>query len=198
MSRLAALGPRSRGDGFRSGLLVGAALGFVYTPCAGPILAAVISVSAASGRSVAVGIAYTLGSAAVLLALTLGGRSLFERVRARGPRAGAAAHARRDHGADGARDRQRRGRAVRPVHRAAHPQRQPHRVAGEIARRRKPPERDHGPQSALPGEHRRHRRPPATPARRACWRSRTNCPTAVRRRNSKKPRTGSTRRATGR
>ncbi len=84
MSRLAAFGPRSRGDGFRSGLLVGAALGFVYTPCAGPILAAVISVGAATGRSVAVGIAYTLGSAAVLLALTLGGRALFERVRAAG------------------------------------------------------------------------------------------------------------------
>src|SRR5580692_7293883 len=87
MSRIAALGPRSRGEGFRSGLLVGAALGFVYTPCAGPILAAVISVSAASGRSGAVGVAYTLGSAAVLLTLTLGGRSLFERVRqaGRGP-----------------------------------------------------------------------------------------------------------------
>jgi cytochrome c biogenesis protein CcdA/thiol-disulfide isomerase/thioredoxin len=84
MSRLAALGPRSRGDGFRSGLLVGAALGFVYTPCAGPILAAVISVSAASGRSVAVAIAYSFGSAAVLLALTLGGRSLFDRIRAAG------------------------------------------------------------------------------------------------------------------
>ncbi len=84
MSRLAAFGPRSRGDGFRSGLLVGAALGFVYTPCAGPILAAVISVGAATGRTVAVGIAYTLGSAAVLLALTLGGRTLFERVRAAG------------------------------------------------------------------------------------------------------------------
>jgi len=84
MSRLAAFGPRSSGDGFRSGLLVGAALGFVYTPCAGPILAAVISVGAATGRSVAVAIAYTLGSAAVLLALTLGGRTLFERVRAAG------------------------------------------------------------------------------------------------------------------
>ena len=84
MSRLAAFGPRSRGDGFRSGLLVGAALGFVYTPCAGPILAAVISVGAATGRTVAVGIAYTVGSAAVLLALTLGGRTLFERVRAAG------------------------------------------------------------------------------------------------------------------
>jgi cytochrome c biogenesis protein CcdA/thiol-disulfide isomerase/thioredoxin len=84
LSRIAALGPRSRGEGFRSGLLVGAALGFVYTPCAGPILAAVISVSAASGRTVAVAIAYSLGSAAVLLALTLGGRKLFDRMRAAG------------------------------------------------------------------------------------------------------------------
>jgi cytochrome c biogenesis protein CcdA/thiol-disulfide isomerase/thioredoxin len=84
LSRIAALGPRSRGDGFRSGLLVGAALGFVYTPCAGPILAAVISVSAASGRTIAVAIAYSLGSAAVLFALTLGGRKLFDRIRAAG------------------------------------------------------------------------------------------------------------------
>jgi cytochrome c biogenesis protein CcdA/thiol-disulfide isomerase/thioredoxin len=87
MSRLARFGPRTRGDGFASGLLVGAALGFVYTPCAGPILAAVISVSAASGRTVAVAIAYAFGSGIVLLALTLGGRSLFDRVRraGRGP-----------------------------------------------------------------------------------------------------------------
>ncbi|MGH2879196.1 MAG: cytochrome c biogenesis protein DipZ [Solirubrobacteraceae bacterium] len=87
MSRVAAFGAggaRDRGDGFRSGLLVGGALGFVYTPCAGPILAAVISVSAASGRSVVVAIAYSLGSAAVLLALMLGGRSLFDRIRAAG------------------------------------------------------------------------------------------------------------------
>jgi cytochrome c biogenesis protein CcdA/thiol-disulfide isomerase/thioredoxin len=88
LSRVAALGVGgiriSGGDGFRSGLLVGGALGFVYTPCAGPILAAVISVSAASGRTVAVAIAYSLGSAAVLLALTLGGRKLFDRVRAAG------------------------------------------------------------------------------------------------------------------
>src|SRR4051812_4453130 len=77
-------GPRSRGDGFLSGLAGGAALGFVYTPCAGPILAAVITVSAATGRSVAVAVAYALGSAAVLLALCLGGRRLLERVRAAG------------------------------------------------------------------------------------------------------------------
>jgi cytochrome c biogenesis protein CcdA/thiol-disulfide isomerase/thioredoxin len=87
MSRIAALGvggARNRGEGLRSGLLVGGALGFVYTPCAGPILAAVISVSAASGRTVAVAVAYSLGSAAVLFALTLGGRRLFDRLRAAG------------------------------------------------------------------------------------------------------------------
>jgi cytochrome c biogenesis protein CcdA/thiol-disulfide isomerase/thioredoxin len=81
LSRLARFGPRSGGDGFWSGLGVGAALGFVYTPCAGPILAAVISVSAASGRTVVVGIAYAVGSAVVLLALALLGRRLLAPLR---------------------------------------------------------------------------------------------------------------------
>jgi cytochrome c biogenesis protein CcdA/thiol-disulfide isomerase/thioredoxin len=87
LSRLARFGPRTRGDGFWSGMLVGGALGFVYTPCASPILAAVISVSAASGKTVVIALAYALGSAVVLLGLTLGGRRLFDRVRkaGRGP-----------------------------------------------------------------------------------------------------------------
>ncbi|MCW2970760.1 MAG: hypothetical protein JWO23_1887 [Solirubrobacterales bacterium] len=87
LSRLARFGPRSSGDGFLSGLLVGGALGFVYTPCASPILAAVISVSAASGRTFVIALAYAAGSALVLLVLTLGGRRLFDRVRkaGRGP-----------------------------------------------------------------------------------------------------------------
>src|SRR5271165_1398519 len=87
LSRLARFGPRSSGDGFLSGLLVGGALGFVYTPCASPILAAVISVSAASGKTILIALAYAAGSAAVLLALTLGGRRVFDRVRraGRGP-----------------------------------------------------------------------------------------------------------------
>jgi cytochrome c biogenesis protein CcdA/thiol-disulfide isomerase/thioredoxin len=84
LSPLARFGPRTTGDGFGSGLLVGGALGFVYTPCASPILAAVLSVSAASGRTVVVAIAYALGSAVVLLALTLGGRRLFDRARSAG------------------------------------------------------------------------------------------------------------------
>jgi cytochrome c biogenesis protein CcdA/thiol-disulfide isomerase/thioredoxin len=84
LARLSRLGPRGRGDGFASGLLVGAALGFVYAPCAGPILAAVIAVGAASSRTVPVGLAFALGSALVLLALSLGGRALAGRLRAAG------------------------------------------------------------------------------------------------------------------
>jgi cytochrome c biogenesis protein CcdA/thiol-disulfide isomerase/thioredoxin len=68
-----------RGDGFGSGVLLGASLGVVYAPCAGPILAGVITVSAsqsfAAGR-LAVAAAYALGSALVLYALMLGGRRL--------------------------------------------------------------------------------------------------------------------------
>ena len=81
LSRLARFGPRTGGDGFWSGLGVGAALGFVYAPCAGPVLAAVISVGAASGSSLAVALAYALGTAAVLLAFCLGGRRVLSRVR---------------------------------------------------------------------------------------------------------------------
>jgi cytochrome c biogenesis protein CcdA/thiol-disulfide isomerase/thioredoxin len=87
LSRLARFGPRTSGSGFSSGLLVGGALGFVYTPCAGPILAAVVSVSAAAGKALVLASAYALGSAIVLFALSLGGRRLLDRVRrtGRGP-----------------------------------------------------------------------------------------------------------------
>ena len=118
LSRLSAVGVggmRDEGDGFRSGLLIGAALGFVYTPCAGPILAAVISVSAASGRTVAVAIAYSLGSAVVLLRADAR-RSRAIRPRApRRARADPAAHARRDHDPHRARDRHQPRRPLRPT-----------------------------------------------------------------------------------
>ena len=87
LSRLARFGPRGHGDGFWSGLLVGAGLGFVYAPCAGPILAAVVSVSAtqgASGELVAVGLGYAAGSALVLLLVAYGGRRVLDRLRAAG------------------------------------------------------------------------------------------------------------------
>src|SRR5690349_12078254 len=90
LSRLARFGPRSRGTGFGSGLVVGGALGFLYAPCAGPILAAVVSVGVSQGSSakiIALAAAYSAGSAAVLLVLALGGRRLTARLRsaARGP-----------------------------------------------------------------------------------------------------------------
>src|SRR5579859_1582469 len=86
LSRLGRFGPKTRGNGFWSGLGVGAALGFVCAPCAGPILAAVTSVSAssgASGRVVAVALAYAVGLSAVMLLYGLGGRAVLDRVRRR-------------------------------------------------------------------------------------------------------------------
>ena len=78
------------GHGFWSGLAVGGALGFVYAPCAGPILAAVVAAGATggtTGRIVAVAVAYGIGSGVVLFALAVGGRQVFERVKGvgRGP-----------------------------------------------------------------------------------------------------------------
>ncbi len=84
LSRLARFGPSDGGSGFWSGAVVGGALGFLYAPCAGPILAAVITVGSASGDVIAIALAYAAGSAVVLLAFALGGRALSDRIRAAG------------------------------------------------------------------------------------------------------------------
>ncbi len=83
-------GGRRRGqDGFVAGLLVGVSLGFVYAPCAGPILAGVITVSAAqtftAGR-LATALAYGLGSAVALYVLIVVGRRVTRRFAARAGR----------------------------------------------------------------------------------------------------------------
>ena len=79
---------RKEGDGFWSGTVLGASLGLVYAPCAGPILAGVITVSASqpftAGR-LAVALSYGIGSAAVLYVLMLGGRRLSAPLARRGP-----------------------------------------------------------------------------------------------------------------
>jgi cytochrome c biogenesis protein CcdA/thiol-disulfide isomerase/thioredoxin len=86
----AAGGPGERGGGgFWSGMLVGGGLGFVYAPCAGPILAGVITVSASQSLSagrLGVALAYGIGSAVVLYALMLGGRRLTGRLARRSGR----------------------------------------------------------------------------------------------------------------
>jgi cytochrome c biogenesis protein CcdA/thiol-disulfide isomerase/thioredoxin len=84
LSRLARFGPKTRGTGFWTGLGVGAALGFVVAPCAGPILAAVTSVSASSGATpkiVLVALAYAVGLSAVLLVYAFAGRAVIGRIR---------------------------------------------------------------------------------------------------------------------
>jgi cytochrome c biogenesis protein CcdA/thiol-disulfide isomerase/thioredoxin len=84
LSRLGRFGPRSRGDGFWSGVGVGGALGFVCAPCAGPILAAVTAVSASSGASlrvIVVALAFAAGLSAVMLLYALGGRAVISRIR---------------------------------------------------------------------------------------------------------------------
>ncbi|HXA55505.1 MAG TPA: cytochrome c biogenesis protein/redoxin, partial [Solirubrobacteraceae bacterium] len=76
-------------EGFWSGMVVGGGLGFVYAPCAGPILAGVITASASqsftAGR-LTVALAYGIGSAVVLYALMLGGRRLTAPLARRSPR----------------------------------------------------------------------------------------------------------------
>ena len=77
-------GPRAgRGEGLWSGLLLGASLGLVYAPCAGPILAGVITVSATqdlTASKLVIALAYGVGTGAVLYAILLGGRRLTDRL----------------------------------------------------------------------------------------------------------------------
>jgi len=76
-----------KGDGFWSGTAVGASLGLVYAPCAGPILAGVITVSASQSFStgrLAVALSYGIGSAVVLYFLMLGGRKVVRPLAQRG------------------------------------------------------------------------------------------------------------------
>jgi cytochrome c biogenesis protein CcdA/thiol-disulfide isomerase/thioredoxin len=78
---------KGKGDGFWSGTAVGASLGLVYAPCAGPILAGVITVSASQSFStgrLAVALSYGIGSAVVLYFLMLGGRKVVRPLAKRG------------------------------------------------------------------------------------------------------------------
>jgi cytochrome c biogenesis protein CcdA/thiol-disulfide isomerase/thioredoxin len=74
------LRPANAGGGF----LLGATLGLVFVPCAGPFLAA-ITVAAArenfGGRAIAATVAYSLGAAVPMLAIAFGGREASLRIR---------------------------------------------------------------------------------------------------------------------
>jgi cytochrome c biogenesis protein CcdA/thiol-disulfide isomerase/thioredoxin len=85
LAALSRFGPKRMGEGFGGGFVVGLALGFVYAPCAGPVLAAVTAVSAVTGKTFVIALAYTLGSALMLAAIALGGRRVLEPIRRAGP-----------------------------------------------------------------------------------------------------------------
>lgn len=68
--------------GFAGGLLVGASLGLVWTPCVGPILASVISLAvtqSVDSGAVFIILTYALGTSIPMLAIMLGGRKLIDR-----------------------------------------------------------------------------------------------------------------------
>ncbi len=74
---------RAPGSGFASGLLVGASLGLIWAPCAGPILAAVTTLAAAQKVTLGAGLvvaAYAVGAGIPLLAVAYGGRAAIARV----------------------------------------------------------------------------------------------------------------------
>ena len=66
-----------------SGIVLGASLGLVFVPCAGPVLAAVTALSATGGGGLEtffVAVAYASGAAVPMLAIAVGGKRLTEGV----------------------------------------------------------------------------------------------------------------------
>ncbi len=82
-SRLIQWAPKQNtNNGFISGILVGLSLGLIWTPCVGPILASIITLAATSSvgfSAVLITLAYAIGTAIPLLAITAGGRNLLNR-----------------------------------------------------------------------------------------------------------------------
>lgn len=83
LNRLAQLGERA-GPGWMGGLLVGASLGAVWTPCAGPVLGSVLALVAAQTHWAAsaslLGL-YALGAALPMMAIAYGGQWAMARLR---------------------------------------------------------------------------------------------------------------------
>ena len=85
VARLGERIPRTR-SGLAGGLLVGIALGLVWTPCAGPVFAAIAAVAAtgeAGPRAFATLTAYALGAIVPLCIIAAGGQRLLSRLRGR-------------------------------------------------------------------------------------------------------------------
>jgi cytochrome c biogenesis protein CcdA/thiol-disulfide isomerase/thioredoxin len=79
---------RRSGNDLGGGFLLGASLGLVFVPCAGPVLAAVTVVAANQDvgvRSVALTLSYAIGAAVPMIAIALGGQRFAQRLRGGAP-----------------------------------------------------------------------------------------------------------------
>jgi cytochrome c biogenesis protein CcdA/thiol-disulfide isomerase/thioredoxin len=85
-ARLPGVGVRLARPGVAGGLITGVGLGLVWTPCAGPILAAITSLAVTqpgSGATLTLVVVYSIGAGLPLLAIALGGRAALARLRMR-------------------------------------------------------------------------------------------------------------------
>src|SRR5919109_425863 len=75
---------RRPGGDLGGGLLLGASLGLVFVPCAGPVLAAITVVGASQDvgfRAIILTLAYSIGAAVPMLLIAFGGRAGMTRLR---------------------------------------------------------------------------------------------------------------------
>lgn len=82
-SGLAGRAPAIAGGGFGGGLAVGLGLGLAWSPCVGPIMAAVITLALnqqVGAGAVGVTLAFSLGTALPMAAVLFGGRKLVRRL----------------------------------------------------------------------------------------------------------------------
>lgn len=82
-ARTGASPPRPQRTGAVAALLVGASLGLAWTPCAGPILASVLSLAASSqapGKATSLLAVYAVGAGLPMLAIAYGGQWITSRL----------------------------------------------------------------------------------------------------------------------
>lgn len=81
---VASVGSLTSAPGAGGGLMLGAALGLIWTPCAGPVLGSILTLVATSkdvATSSALLVIYALGAAIPMLAIAYGGQTVTTRVR---------------------------------------------------------------------------------------------------------------------
>lgn len=80
---IAGRAPAASGNGFGGGLVVGLGLGLAWTPCVGPIMASVITLALnqeVGPATLAITLAFALGTALPMAAVLVGGRQLVRRL----------------------------------------------------------------------------------------------------------------------